>query len=627
MCGIAGVIDKKDISHASIQKMVRALKHRGSDGEGIAIYTSSHGHVALAQRRLAIIDLSSAGKQPMEDHSKKYSIVFNGEIYNYKKLRDELIRKGHTFTSQSDTEVILEGYKEFGEKIVEKLEGMFAFALYDKGSHTIIFARDHFGKKPLYYFVDDEMLIFASEIKALLMYPGIKKKLNIDWQAVEKYLMYGYIPSPHSIYREVKKLEPSTLLKIDLITLTLLKKYRFWHLENIAINNDISQSDAINTIDTLIHQAVEKRLLASDVPVGTFLSGGIDSSLITTIASEYSPGIETFSIVYDNSRFDESYYAKKVGKSLNIHQTLIHFKNSLAKSLLEEILFYMDEPFADASLLPTTFLSKHTGKKVTVSLSGDGGDEIFGGYAKYNAQLIAELLRKTTVTKAVALLAPLLSYFPMDESLREGMRKFATSISEDFHIRHFIWGSGSFTIDELQLLLKRFSGSNAIFSESKNYVKKWRQHDFGNALLYLDSKIQLPDWYLAKVDRASMSQSLEVRSPLLDKNLAEFAFSLPSDYKFNSRNNKILLKKYAKKYLPDEIINRKKMGFGLPLNQWMRTIFQKQIEDSFMYLPEELFQKTYINLLWKEFLSGEKDHGTKLWRLFLLGHWIKTYEN
>lgn len=625
MCGIAGIISKEEVSSTNINKMIRTLQHRGPDGEGISSYRPKGTYIAIAQRRLAIIDLSPLGKQPMEDTEDMCSIVFNGEIYNYKLLKEELLSRGHLFKSQSDTEVILEGYKEWGEKVIEKIEGMFALVLYDKKKDTILFARDHFGKKPLYYYLDDELLLFGSEIKALLAYPQLKKKLHVDWDAVEKYLMYGYIPSPHSIYQEIRKLEPATLVDFDLISWKFKNKKMYWHLENVKIDTKITENEALSRIDSLLQEAVKKRLLAADVPVGTFLSGGIDSSLVTTIASRLSPGIETFSIAYDDSKIDESKYAKKVGKSLQIHQTMIHFKNSYARDLLREVLLYMDEPFADASLLPTTFLSKYTREKVTVSLSGDGGDEIFGGYPKYNAQLIAESIKKFGGDFFGNLIAPVLSYIPVDATWKEGMRKFLRSLQHPIQERHFILGSGGFTFDELERLLKKNVNTD-IFEESKSYAQKWKQKDIGNMLLYLDAKIQLPDWYLVKVDRASMSQSLEVRSPFLDKNLAEFVFSLPSHMKFSNNDNKIILKKLAEKYLPKEIIHRKKMGFGLPLNDWMRGIFRKQIEEALSYLPDKLIDKTYIDKLWYEFVHNKKDHGTKIWRLFLLGYWLKTYD-
>ena len=627
MCGIAGIISKQPISQNTSVKMIRTLKHRGPDGEGVSIYKTAKAHIMLSQRRLAIIDLSPLGKQPMEDVEKTCSVVFNGEIYNYKNLRQDLEKKGIIFKSHSDTEVILEGYKKYGIAIVEKLEGMFAFVLYDKKSDQVFFVRDHFGKKPLYYYIDDELVLFASEIKALLAYPKFKTKLHIDWESAEKYLLYGYIPSPHSIYKEVHKLEQATYMQFDIKKWTFVKKVCFWHLENIALNKKISINEAVKKIDDLFHEAVKKRLLAADVPVGTFLSGGIDSSLVTNIASQISPGIETFSVAYKNNKFDESKYVKKVGKSLKIHQTTIEFKDSYANDLLEEVLFYMDEPFADASILPTTFLSKYTRKKVTVSLSGDGGDEVFGGYPKYNAQLISDVFRKFQGHIVGKVVAPIIAYFPMDETWKEGMRKFLQSLSYRTYARHFILGSGSFTLDELSKVLRKNINSEKLFEESKSYAKLWKQKDLGNMLLFLDAKIQLPDWYLAKVDRASMSQSLEVRSPFLDKNLAEFVLSLPSRYKFTTKENKIILKKFAERYLPKEVIYRKKMGFGLPLNDWMRTIFKNRIKEALTYLPEDRFDKKYIEMLWKEFESKKKDHGTKLWRLFMLGVWLEKYAN
>ncbi|MBI5045163.1 MAG: asparagine synthase (glutamine-hydrolyzing) [Candidatus Levybacteria bacterium] len=623
MCGILGAITKNKTELELFRNALQTLSHRGPDSEGVKEFSDKKCAVIFGQKRLAIIDLHPSANQPMSDHTGKYWITFNGEIYNYLELKEILIKKGHKFRTKSDTEVILEGYKEYGIEIVKKLRGMFAFGLFDKNKNLIFIARDHFGKKPLYYFLGKDTLIFGSEVKALVAFVKNKKTLTIDHQAVVKFLMYGYIPSPNSIYNEIKKLPAATVFEISLKPVSITKRARFWKPENITLNN-IPLSDAMEKTDELFRDAVKRRLIA-DVPVGSFLSGGIDSSLVTTIASEFHPGIETFSVVYADKEFDESKYVKIVGDNLSIKYNMLNFKDSYASSLLKEVLSFMDEPMADASLLPTTFIAKQTRKKVTVALSGDGGDELFGGYPKYNAQqlfnnqLLFNILRVGN--------SKIIDYLPINPSKKNIVKKLLSGTTMESYSRHFVWGSGGFTFVELQKLVKRsfLENEEKVFSESKLFFETFKQADEGNRVLFLDVMIQLPDWYLVKADRGSMSQSLEVRSPFLDVDLAEFVMTLPSKYKYSINKNKILLKKIANKYLPKAVIDRKKMGFGLPLNKWLTTNFKEEVEDSLAALPEDIFDRNYVLSLWEGLLSGKEDNGTRIWRLFILGSFIKNH--
>lgn len=625
MCGILGALTKDSSGPGLFRDALQTLSHRGPDAEGIKEFPYKKSKLILGQKRLAIIDLNPSANQPMSDHTGRYWITFNGEIYNYLELKDELLKKGHTFRTKSDTEVILEGYKEYGMKIVEKLRGMFAFGLFDKNTHSLILARDHFGKKPLYYFHDKDTLVFGSEVKALVAFLKNKQPLTIDHQAIIKFLMYGYIPSPKSIYTEIKKLPAARIQEIDLTTLKIVKNIKFWNPEQITLQK-IPFEDAIGKTDQLLHDAVRKRLIA-DVPVGSFLSGGIDSSLVTTIAAKFHPGIETFSVVYSDKRFDESEYVKMVGSRLPIKYNLFNFKDNDALPLLHEILPLMDEPMADASLLPTTFIAKQTRKKVTVALSGDGGDELFGGYPKYNAQQLFNNKILFSILRAGKSGEKLIDILPMDPVRKNIYKKLFSGVDMKSYSRHFVWGSGGFTFPELDKLLKNKKRVNEdeVFSESKDFFESFRQKDLGNRILFLDAMIQLPDWYLVKADRGSMSQSLEVRSPFLDVDLAEFVMALPSKYKYSMNKNKILLKKIAKEYLPREIIDRKKMGFGLPLNKWLTDNFKEEVEKSLALLPEEMFNKDYVLSLWQGLRSGKADNGTKIWRLFILGSFLRNH--
>lgn len=625
MCGILGTVTNNRNASSLFRNALQTLSHRGPDSEGVKEFIISTNKLILGQKRLAIIDLNPQANQPMVDHSGQLVITFNGEIYNYQELKLVLKKKGHTFKTASDTEVILEGYKEYGLGVVKKLRGMFAFGLYDKKLNKLILARDHFGKKPMYYYHDKDTFVFGSEVKALVTFLKNKQPLTIDQQAVIKFLMYGYIPSPKSIYNEIKKLPAATAFEIDLTSVTITKKYRFWEPEDIALDT-ISFTDAVKKTDGLLRDAVKKRLIA-DVPVGSFLSGGIDSSLVTTIASEFHPGIETFSVVYTDKEFDESKYVKMVGDSLSIKYNLVNFKDSFAVPLLREVLSFMDEPMADASLLPTTFIAKQTRKKVTVALSGDGGDELFGGYPKYNAQQLFNNQLLFYVLSAGN--SKIVDYLPISPIKKNIYKKLLSGTTMESYSRHFVWGSGGFTFSELDKLFRDNSlkSESEIFSESKHFFETFKQADAGNRILFLDAMVQLPDWYLVKADRGSMSQSLEVRSPFLDVDLAEFVMALPSKYKYSMNKNKILLKEIAKEYLPREVIDRKKMGFGLPLNKWLTNNFKGEVEKSFAALPEDMFDKDYILSLWQGLRSGKVDNGTKIWRLFILGSFIQNHVN
>lgn len=625
MCGILGAVtsDKRTSNHFS--KALQTLSHRGPDSEGVKAFQLNKNSVILGQKRLAIIDLNPQANQPMRDHTGHYWITFNGEIYNYQELKNDLKKKGHKFQTLSDTEVILEGYKAFGINIVDKLIGMFAFALYDAKNNTLILARDHFGKKPLYYYLTEDSLVFGSELKALLSFEQIKNAVSLDEVSMRKFLMYGYIPSPRGIYKEVKKLPAATLLEIDLNDLKVKRKRSFWNLSKVSLQH-VPFNEAVEKTDSLIKESVRKRLVA-DVPVGTFLSGGIDSSLVTAIASQLHPEIETFSVVYEDKSVDESEYIKLVGSTLSIKHNYYYFKDSQALALLQEVLSLMDEPMADASLLPTTFIAKQTRRKVTVALSGDGGDELFGGYPKYNAQLLLENELLYLLLKAGKKGEKLIDLLPMSIVKKNIYKKLLSGVDLQSYSRHFIWGSGSFTFSELSDVLRDKTAitEEEIFSESKRFSDSFGQNDFGNRILFLDAMIQLPDWYLVKADRGSMSQSLEVRSPFLDKELAEYVMSLPSQYKFSLRTNKKLLKEVARRYLPEKVVTRQKMGFGLPLNRWLTVNFRRDVENALAYLPEDHFNRDYVSKLLDELQAGKADHGTKIWRLFILARFFQKY--
>jgi len=550
----------------------------------------------------------------MFNEDESVATIFNGEIYNYQSVKEKL-KTSHQWKSKSDTEVLIHGYEEFGQKIVEKIEGMFAFAIYDRKNNLLTLARDHFGKKPLYYYLDEEIFCFASELKAIIKNLEIKRKLKIDELSLVKYLFYGYVPSPNSIFDKIKKLEPATTFQFDLKNWKIINKYDFWKLEDIKINNNYSESEVLNRAEDLIKKSVEKRLM-SDVPLGVFLSGGVDSSLITKYLSEYSPNVNSFTVCYKNSKeADESQYAKRVASKLGIKYNLSYFEDQLVRENFLEILDYLDEPMADAAIIPLYFVSKFAKDKITVVLSGDGGDELFGGYSKYKAQEFIETHRYLNFLAGIGkkIISKNSPYY-----------KLLDSFGLEFWERQFIFGSGSFLPKEAEKLLKKPINLELVFAEAQKYEKIFAQKDTINKSLFLDCKIQLPDWYLVKGDRATMATSLEMRNPLLDKDLAEFAFSLSGKWKIRDGEQKYVLKKLASKYFDSDLIYRKKSGFGVPLDKWIRHEL-KDLFQEYLFQDNGFFDLEYVKLLHAEHISGEADHRFKLLRVFNFNYWHKKY--
>lgn len=613
MCGIYGRINKKsDINRDSFFSSLDTLKSRGPDNSG----TYFDKNIGLGFRRLSIIDLSENGNQPMFDESGDVGIVFNGEIYNFKELKVDL-KDDFKWKSQSDTEVLLNGYKKWGfDELLQRIEGMFAFAIYDKRKDKLFFARDHFGKKPFYYYFDEDSFIFASELKAIIKNPEIKKKCHVDKLSLSKYLFYGYVPSPNSVFDKIKKLEPSTSFVFDIKKWEISDKKIFWNLENIQIRDGLSEEAILDKTEDLLKKSVEKRLI-SDVPLGIFLSGGVDSSLVALYMSQISDDVNSFTVCYkDYPKADESDYAKRVVQKLGIKSNLCYFENSLVKENFIEILDYLDEPLADAAIIPLYFVSKFAKKNITVALGGDGGDEIFGGYSKYKAQ---DFIEKYSYLKFISGLGKRL--FKKDSPYF----KLLSSFDESFYSRQFIFGSGGFLADEVSSLLKDYSFSaDEIFSEAKECDFLFKQKDNINRSLYLDCKIQLPDWYLVKGDRATMSNSLEMRNPLLDKNLAEFAFSLEGNWKIRNGEQKYLLKKLASKYVDRDIIYREKSGFGVPLGDWIKNEL-KDLFGEYLFIDNGFFDLDYVRKIYDEHLEGRADNEFKLLRILGFNYWYRKY--
>lgn len=629
MCGIIGIISKNQLSEEDIsltQKATASLSKRGPDASGFQHF----GKVAFGHRRLSIIDTSSAANQPFNDLSGRYSIIFNGEIYNYKALRSDLIKEGYAFQTESDTEVLLTAYICYGKPFLNKLNGFFALAIYDKYEQNVLIARDRFGIKPLLIYTDENRLIFASEMKALLTY-NINKEL--DQSSIYTYLQLNYIPEPHSVFKDVKKLEPGQYLIVSADLKT--QKIPFYQLNyppKEAGYHDYSYEKAQSVFMELMEDAVKQRLV-SDVPLGTFLSGGIDSSLVTALASKHVNNLSTFSIGFsDDPHFDETDYALAVANKFKTDHHVFSLSRQDLLGSLYETLEYIDEPFADSSALAVNALSKESSKYVKVALSGDGADELFGGYHKHMGEF---LIRQTGMKqKFVRKMKPLWEMLPKSRNSKVGnlfrkLHKFSEGANLSQTERYWLWAGLMNEADASNIMMKK--------ARPEIYLKRKEQHlsqlnegnDF-NDVLFTDLKLVLQSDMLRKVDLMSMSHGLEVRTPFLDHRLVNFAFSISADHKINAEMKKRIVQDAAKGLLPAELYNRPKQGFEVPLLDWFNNDLKGMIHDDLLsdaFIKEQnLFNPHYVNELKSQLNSKSPgdSHGN-VWALIVFNSWWKRY--
>ena len=621
MCGIAGFVGRGD--HNDLKKMIASIKHRGPDDEGIFI----GGNVGLAHARLSIIDLSSAGHQPMFNKDKTVALVLNGEIYNFQELKKSLIDKGYQFQSKTDTEVIINLYEELGEKCFEKLNGMFSLAIYDFRKNKLILARDRMGKKPLYWAIFNNTFIFGSELKALLEHHLFRKEINLE--SVNKYFSYEYVPTPHAIFKNVYKLEPATYLVYQN---SEIKKEKFWKPD--FTTNYIDLNDALSGLDKKIEESVKIRLV-SDVPLGIFLSGGLDSSTVAYYAQKNSKEkIKTFSIGFKEKSFDESDYAKQVSNFLGTEHCHHIFMPEDALNLIPKISEIIDEPLADDSIIPTFLLSNFTKQRVTVALGGDGGDELFAGYQTFQAQKLADIYKRIPLSIRKNIIEKIISHLPVSDkyfSIDFKLKKFIEGFYGDKKYMHQRW-LGNFSKQEKSQLFNKeiwreLEAKNE-FDDIDNYLKEINTLDFNNQMLYLYMRTYMMDRVLVKVDRASMFASLEVRAPFLDFNAVDFVNSLPYEYKIKGFTTKYILKKLMRDKLPKNIVLRSKQGFGLPIGFWLRNDlkdFCNEILSRDNIKKGGLFNPDYIKELKQEHFSGKKDNRKKLWSLLIFQLWHEKW--
>ncbi len=629
MCGIAGWanLDSENPSpntgEVVLHSMCERMKHRGPDSEGLWLEDS----VALGMRRLSIIDLHT-GEQPVYSEDKQIVVVMNGELYNFREVRRDLEKRGHKFETQTDTEILPHLYEEYGDQMVEHINGMFAFALWDKRKQKLLLARDKFGEKPLYYGVFDEKLIFASEPKVLLENPHVEAEINTD--ALRQYLSFDYVPAPHSIYKGISKLPAAHLLVLEKGE---IKTRRYWNLSFHKNGNTPTVKEAAARLKELLADSVRMRLV-SDVPLGILLSGGVDSSTVAAFATQFSTEkVKTFSIGFEEDSFDESKFARQVAAHLGTE----HYEDKLsvekAADLISEIGTWLDEPMSDGSLLPTFLLSRFVRKYVTVALGGDGGDEIFAGYPMYFGHKMARVYDRIPRVFRSGLIEPIINNLPVSTknlSFDYKAKRFVAASKYDAVTRHHSW-FGSFSIDGQNDLLSETVLSNTsadVYAGAKNLLKICDATDQIEQMQFLDMNFYMAEDILTKVDRASMAVSLEVRAPFLDPRVAEFAAGLPLEYKLKGSKGKYILKKAVEDLLPRNILQRPKKGFGIPIAEWLKGRLNPLLHD--LLAPDRLknqglFNANFVQKLIKEHETGAASHHKQLWTLLVFQLWYDNF--
>ena len=624
MCGICGFISKKSIRSEQLKEMNDQMYHRGPNDSGEEIFEASGGYlVGLAQRRLSILDLSSLGHQPMHSADDRLVIVYNGEIYNFLELREEL--KEYPFRSKCDTEVILAAYLKWGISCVDRFRGMFAIALYDKETKELFLVRDRIGKKPLYYWEDGANLVFASELKPIMAYPGFPKNIRRD--VIKRYLFQQCINEPYSVFEDVYKVEPGQIVNFKS---GQIRKWKYWDVAQTAKKKREekapSYEEAKEELKELLKEAVEKRMIA-DVPLGAFLSGGFDSSLVTALAQEISETpVKTFSIGFHEKRYNEAEYAKQVAEYLGTEHTELYIDEKEMFDMVESIPRYYDEPFADSSQIPSMLVSSLASKEVSVVLTGDGGDEFFCGYNIYDYVAQAQKLDALGGLTYGFCNLPFLKRAGILEKLPFKVQVIASNRNKETKTQ---LGGGTYS-NAIDRMLPE-SGIPFKFEQELKYEEKnWQERR-----MLLDQETYLPGDILCKVDRASMKYSLESRCPILDVNVMEYSYRLPHSYKYAKGVKKRILKDIAYDYIPKELLDRPKVGFGVPLDQWMRGPLKEQLSamcDTAYLRKQGIFDVDYVNRFIAEYLrTGDKgpasgnNFSKTAWSFFVFQQWYQEY--
>ena len=627
MCGICGYISKTNITIEQLKAMNDTMYHRGPDDGGEEIYEMPGGYqVGFAQRRLSILDLSALGHQPMHSADKRISVVYNGEIYNYMELREKL--PDYPFRSHCDTEVIIAAYLKWGADCVKYFNGMFAIALYDRESNEVYLMRDRIGKKPLYYWKTEDSLIFASELKPIMTYPGFSRKIRTE--VISRYLFQQYINAPDSIFKDVYKVEPGSILRFHMGEITT---WKYWDIKKVyheqSENPIQSYEEAKELLKESLKKSVKARMIA-DVPLGSFLSGGYDSSLVTAIAQEHSDTpVKTFSIGFHEEKYNEAKYAKAVAEYLGTAHTELYIDEQEMFHLVESIPKYYDEPFADSSQIATMLVSELARKHVTVALSGDGGDEFFCGYNIYEKVGQAQKLDMVGGMVHAVCQMPGFKQMRIEERLPFRVRVIAGNREKESKTQ---FSTGNYIV-RANAMVKKTEDSLPVhyLTESSYGVGNWQIRR-----MLLDMDTYLPGDILCKVDRASMKYSLESRCPILDTGVMELSYRIPHQYKYANGDKKHILKDIAYDYIPKELLDRPKVGFAVPLDKWLRGPLKEQLLDysSYDYLQRQgIFDAAYTSDMIRSYIqTGDAGPATganysKLaWSFFVFQQWYQSLQ-
>lgn len=629
MCGIVGFCDfTKKSDKKTLTKMTDVLHHRGPDDSGYSFFENEHSSIGLGHRRLSILDLSTHGHQPMT--FEYLEVVYNGEVYNFKEIKEELQKDNYIFDSDSDTEVILKAYHKWGIKAVDRFIGMFSIAIYDKDEQKMVFVRDRAGVKPFYYYNKDGLFMFASELKSFHENSSFCKEINID--ALALFFQYSYILEPHTIFEDTYKLQAGHYAELNTKT-GILNITKYWDVID-SYNKpklDISFEEAKIETENLLKSACEYRMV-SDVPVGMFLSGGYDSSAVTAILQkDRKEKLKTFSIGFYEAKYNEAHYAKDIAKHLGTDHTEYYCTQKDAQELLPLMSEIWDEPFGDSSNIPTTLVSRLAKKDVSVSLSADGGDEIFGGYTKYTQALkYQKMFLKIPLSSNIASVMELINpkyLFGINKTYNFTNRyeRLKTLLRAKDEIEMMSGISYYFNPSETNMLLGKANEIKTSFDD-KIFLNSF--NDSTDKMMVIDYKTYQLDDILTKVDRATMSASLEGREPFLDHRIIEFVATLPSDYKIKDGEKKYILKSIVHDYIPKEMMDRPKMGFSIPLNEWFGDELKKYVLD---YLDSEKIRKTgvlntaEVDRLKKEWLKNSNTGANKIWLILTFMMWYERW--
>ena len=630
MCGITGFIDFTNQStRQTASKMADTMAHRGPDGQQEFFEQANDFQIGLGHRRLSVIDLSQEAAQPM--FYDKWVIVYNGEIYNFREIKGELISLGHVFTTHSDTEVILHSWQEWGKSAIKKWHGMFAIALYNKHTNELTIIRDRAGVKPLYYYYDDGLFLFGSELKTLMGHPGFKKAINPD--AIASFLQYGYVPGPYAIFNHTHKLQPGYLLQFDLASQTIITE-QYWNVYDYYNKPKlkISLPDAISETERILERAFQYRMV-SDVPVGVFLSGGYDSTCVTALLQKNSTEkLKTFTIGMTDGKLNEAPFAKEIANKLGTNHTEQYCTIDEALEILPTLPDYYDEPFADPSAIPTILVSRLARQQVTVALSADAGDEIFAGYNRYDyiqryqkkIAAIPSPLRKILVSSMSVLSSGQIPFMRNKVNFHHRYTKLKNLLKDP---------STRYLLKNLNLVfsdteITRTLSQQFTFLKTRHQSSELLYNDPLDFMMAIDYQTYMVDDILQKVDRATMSVSLEGREPFLDQYIIEWAAQLPSHYKYHKGIKKYILRDIVHQYIPKEMMDRPKMGFGIPVADWLLNELRPLVEEYFSERnmnKHNLFNYSEVQKLKDCFYGGRKEEYLKIWHLLMFQMWYKRW--